>query len=249
MIRILLLTAFLYFTCYTSNAQIGEFYKAEPFPGKYFIAATGFGLQPGQKSIQSSCLALNQYERVLSPTKAWGMGMVPTFVLNGDLSYIPMWITGRVHYRLGPGRRTILNAQTWIVDLPGGAEAGAVLSSLTFGKADCNLNVGLGLGFATDRTKTDLTNEEGRSTYTLMIPGFTLSGCVRANHKWWLVTENIVAMRTGTLLPLSITGARRKFGRTAVDLAFLYCRPGPALSELLPNRHILLPWFSFHASF
>jgi len=249
MIRIFLLTAILFLTCYTSNAQIGEFYKANPFPGKYFIAATGFGLQPGQKSLQSTFLILNQSERVLSSTKAYGMGFVPSFVLSGDLSYIPMWITGRMHYRIGPNRRTILNAQTWIVDLPEGAEAGAVLSSLTFGKADCNLNVGLGLGFATDRSKPDPTAEDGYSFYTLMIPGFMLNGCVRASHKWWLVTENIIAMRTGTLSPLTITGARRKFGRAAVDLAFLYCKPGPALSELLPTRHVLLPWFSLHASF
>jgi len=193
-----LLSFFLMLVNTCLSAQAGVFYKTNPLPTHYFLAPTGFSLKDGERIYHNQFIAIHHVSTGKANNKVLGWGFVPTFVLTGDLDYIPVWVSGRKSFSFGEGRPKITIGGVGI-DLPkkNEGDAFALYSSVTFGNKDKNLTAGvLGINDATKNARFPF------------LWAITLHGMVRAGLRTWLITENYVLQTPEPYSFLSIHGVR-----------------------------------------
>jgi hypothetical protein len=223
----------------TSCAQVGVFYKSNPLPTHYFIAPTGFGLEDGHQIYHNNSLAINHVSQGRRNNKVLGYGFIPSFLVTGNLDYVPIWVSARKSFPLAPGFPKITVGGVGI-DLPKDAEgdAFALYASSTFGTKDRNLTAG-----------ALWLHSSARNIRPSLPWAFTLHGMVRAGRHTWLITENYVLKTPDQLTFLSLNGLRVLKRKMAFDFGIGFSRLSLGTSETYESQFFALPMMGLKIPF
>lgn len=210
----------------------GEYWPENPHANRYFWGPSGYGLRKGEGYYQNIWVLLNQVSYGFSDNFSMGIGVLPSFLLGGDLSDTPFWLTPKiaVPYKNGKGA---FSFGTLLFSFLGSTEGfiGILYGANTFGTREKQVTIGMGYGYS---------SEDGLASR----PTFSLSGMWRTGKKWALVTENYLINTGGsTHYGFVSGGARYITSRLAVDFAgFVPLGPDISGSYVLPWLGITFPF-------
>ncbi|MBL7827954.1 MAG: hypothetical protein JNJ57_15095 [Saprospiraceae bacterium] len=215
-----------------SSAQQGIKFQPNPDPDHYFFAPSGLRAETGKRNFNNTSLIFFHSNQSKSNGRSVGWGLVPTFV-TGQTNDIPIWITAAKRWQTGNP-----NINPWLggvfLKLADDSENDGWIfnSGVTFGTKEKHVSAG---GFIGSFDK-----------HAAPFKGFMLNGQVRLWTHSWLICENYLALRQGSLTPICLWGFRKKMRKISMELGGGWTKisayqPETGFSE---SQYVPFPWVS-----
>lgn len=185
----------------TSRMKDGKYWFENPNKTRNLFGPTGYNLEEGEGYYQNFMVLLNSFNVGITDNVSVGGGIIPIGFGSGlGFIFTPKFgIPVREdEFNAGGG---LLYAHLW------GEHAGIVYGIGTYGNTDNNFTLGLGYGFANG----EWTN----------YPIVTMSGMLRIDRKFGLVTENWIIPTEYETITIFTYGLRYISEGVTVDLCFL----------------------------
>lgn len=224
-------------------AQQGITYNTNPHGYWYFLSPTGFAPAVRKTTYDNGLLAISQFQKTKPNGTTTALGMVPTLLLGEK--YMPVWVSAHRRFPIGGNAlrpAAVFNVGGFFLSLPNNRAEGGdqdfslFYANLTFGNREHNIAIGAAIaptGF-------------GKNVYP---KAFTLHGLTRLGQHSCLVTENYILYDEGDWIPCSLTGWRRWWNRTSLDLALFVTGIPSNLSVKQGRQWLPLPWIAVHHTF
>ena len=155
----------------------GQYWADNPQATRYFWAPNGFSLKPNEGYYQNVWVFFNHVSVGVSENVSVGAGLVPTFLFGGAPT--PVWITPKVSFPVtGSNSRLHFGAGALVATVLGESSGtlGIAYGVMTIGTRDDNVNLGVGMGFASGEVAD--------------YPTVSLSAMTRLSKRGYLITEN-----------------------------------------------------------
>ncbi len=185
--------------------------QSNPYPYRYFIGTSGYGLRKGEGYYKNTWVLFNQMSFGITDNFSMGAGIIPLFFFDGTAS--PFWITPKVSI---PIQKDKVNLEIGGIYFNAIGEDAAdapffsiLYGSATLGSRDNNITLGIGYG----------ANDEGLTD----IPAFNFSAMLRISRRTYLITENYLfdSGLDGNVTFISFGGRSVSKGRISIDYSLI----------------------------
>ncbi len=195
---------------------------------RYFFGPNAFGMNRGEGYYQNNWILLNQVSAGITDRFTLGIGTVPLFLLGPSVPG-PIWITPKFTIPVVPDQFNMAIGGLFgtILGTDFSNSFGVAYGAFTLGNRDRNINLSIGYGMLDAEWSTN--------------PTFSLSGMIRLNRVFYLLTENYLISETG----LGFFGGRVVWNEVGLDFGVGVIMPDINRSD----EYFGLPWLGLTVPF